>query len=108
MFYRVSLLLNLKLSTILTEHVAIPLPSSSTIIVFVTSFPLTLENFLTWGELLEPEVQAGQGGRGGGDQLLEVELGGVQRAEGNLLVLVASSLLVSPRLTAVSTQRKLL
>ena len=60
------------------------------------------------GELLEPEVQAGQGRLGWSDQLLEVELCCVQRGEGNLLVLVASPRPVSPGLTAVSTQIRLL
>lgn len=54
------------------------------------------------GELDEPEVQAGQGGLGGRDQLLEVELGRVLRGEENLLVRVASPLPVSPGLSAVS------
>ena len=60
------------------------------------------------GELLEPEVQAGQGRLGWSDQLLEVELGCVQRGEGDLLVLVASPLPVSPGLAAVSAQNRLL
>ena len=53
------------------------------------------------GKLLKPEVKAGQGRLGRRDQLLEVELGRVQRGEGHLLVLVASPLPVSPRLSAV-------
>ena len=52
-------------------------------------------------KLLKPEVKAGQGRLGRRDQLLEVELGRVQRGEGDLLVLVASPLPVSPRLSAV-------